>query len=84
VSETGRSLYGWLLALLANIGLGWVVGKVWTDERSSLFGLFVSDNEIRFIRLRPGAILIKLFTLLFTNVRHKLECLSLASLSSLA
>jgi len=49
------------------------------DKRTSLFVRSVRLTQLRFIRLRPVANVIKLFT----AVSNKLERLSLASLSSL-
>ncbi len=50
------------------------------DERSSLFGVAISDEEKQsFATSTPGPNVIKLFT----HFLNKLECLSRASLSSL-
>jgi len=53
------------------------------DKRSSLFFLFVSDEEKGFISLRPVANLIKLFSFSFMKRPNKLECSYVTNISSL-
>jgi hypothetical protein len=69
------------LALTPKIRL---TGKNLQRKHSSLFCSSAGDDEeTRFVRLTPGANVIKLFCQLFIDFLNKLECLSLASFSSL-
>ncbi len=55
------------------------------DKHSTLLRTFINITNLKgFIRLGPGGVIvIKKLSPSFANFRNKLECLSLASLSSL-
>jgi hypothetical protein len=73
------SFLGKLLVLPPNVRLDWKM--IARYKCSSLFGLDVSDEGKSFITLTLGVNLINLF---FFKEANKLECLSLASILSLA
>jgi hypothetical protein len=57
--------------------------RLFRDKHSSLLQKSANYRQKSFITLGPGACIIKLITAVLYDFCNKLECLSLASLSSL-
>ncbi len=81
ISHEEKKVYIWYLVLPEKILLGWKGLQEQTLNLNCLFVIYKIKKS--FIKLTPGANVIKLFCLRFTNFRSKLECLSLVCFSSL-